>query len=57
MVGYDSSLFLLDQLKRGTVVLWVRARDGEPGPAAAQQILKKHSDRDMHAYAVRMIGK
>lgn len=57
LVGHDSSLFLLDQLTRGTVVLWVRARDSEPVPDAAQRILQKHSDRDMHAYAVRLIGK
>ncbi len=57
LAGHDNALFLLKQLARGAVVLWVRARDGEQMSPVAQRILQKHSDRDLHAYAVHMIGK
>ncbi|MGE0666194.1 MAG: hypothetical protein AB7O49_06515 [Sphingomonadales bacterium] len=56
-IGHKQAHFLLEQLARGGVVLWVRARVGEKVSPMAQRILQTHSDRDLHTHVVHIIGK
>jgi hypothetical protein len=57
VAGRERSFLLVNQLIRGWIVILVHTSAEEPTFISPDRILEKHSERDLHAYVVRLIGK